>query len=174
MAAYFFCHMPDTMAQVKIGDNPKKISMNAILELETKNKGLLLPRIALQKTTSPTPLQQFEEGILIYNNSTINDVSPGIYFSDGSKWIKLNNTAAISDSANKPNNPFLSGSKRSTIIVKTENQNIFSTPSMITNSNDIFLYRNGVLISFTINNPTSIKSEIPCEVGDQITIIQLL
>jgi hypothetical protein len=36
------------------------------------------------------------------------------------------------------------------------------------------LFRNGVLISFTVNGTNSIISEIPCKQGDQIRIIQLL
>lgn len=32
-------------AQVKIGDNPKNINTHALLELESKNQGVLFPRL---------------------------------------------------------------------------------------------------------------------------------
>ena len=32
-------------AQVKIGDNPKNVNLHALLELESKDQGLLLPRL---------------------------------------------------------------------------------------------------------------------------------
>ena len=58
--------------------------------------------------------------------------------------------------------------------VATNGKNIFFTPAIISDINKITLYRNGVLISFTVNNSNSIISEIPCKQGDQIRIIQLL
>jgi hypothetical protein len=57
-------------------------------------------------------------------------------------------------------------------IVASNGKNIFTTPATITDINKIFLYRNGVLISFTLNNSNSIISELPCNQGDQIRIIQ--
>ncbi len=34
------------VAQVKIGDNPTSINANSVLEIESTNKGLLMPRVA--------------------------------------------------------------------------------------------------------------------------------
>ncbi|MEI9956653.1 MAG: hypothetical protein WDM90_10215 [Ferruginibacter sp.] len=51
---------------------------------------------------------------------------------------------------------------------------IFNTPATITDANKITLYRNGVLISFTVNTSSSITTEVPCAVDDEIRIIQLL
>ena len=39
-------------AQVKIGDNPTTINLGSVLELESTNKGLLMPRISLANTTT--------------------------------------------------------------------------------------------------------------------------
>lgn len=41
-----------TKAQVKIGQNPTEINKGSILELESANKGLLLPRVSLTGTTN--------------------------------------------------------------------------------------------------------------------------
>ena len=73
-----------------------------------------------------------------------------------------------------PSAAFTYGVQNYTETVATNGKTIFSTPATITDSNKIFLYRNGVLISFTLNNSNSIVSELPCKQGDQIRIIQLL
>jgi trimeric autotransporter adhesin len=77
------------LAQVKIGDTPTTINSNSLLELETTNKGLLLPRIALTSTISASPLSAHVAGMSVYNTATISDVTPGYYYDDGTKWLKL-------------------------------------------------------------------------------------
>jgi hypothetical protein len=74
-------------AQLKIGSNPTVLNPNAVLEIESTNKGLLLPRIALTNTTSPSPLTAHVVGMMVYNTATSNDVVPGYYYNDGTKWI---------------------------------------------------------------------------------------
>ncbi|KXH79093.1 hypothetical protein [Chryseobacterium kwangjuense] len=73
--------------QVGIGTaNPNS---NAALELSSASKGLLLPRLSLSDTASPTPLANHEKGIVVYNISTVNDVVEGIYINDGTRWYRL-------------------------------------------------------------------------------------
>lgn len=74
-------------AQVKIGDNPTTINANSMLEVESTNKGLLLPRLPLTQTTSPAPLAAHVAGMTVYNTATANDVAPGFYYNDGTKWV---------------------------------------------------------------------------------------
>ncbi len=76
-------------AQVKIGDNPENINTDAILELESANTGLLLPRIALTSTTLAAPLASHTAGMLVYNTATAGDVFPGTYFNNGTGWVRL-------------------------------------------------------------------------------------
>ncbi|MFT4224169.1 hypothetical protein [Dysgonomonas sp.] len=77
-------------AQVTIGEGvPPDVS--AALDIHSNgNHGLLLPRIALTSTTSPSPLEGgvHVPGMFVYNTANINDVTPGIYYNDGTKWIK--------------------------------------------------------------------------------------
>jgi hypothetical protein len=80
-------------AQVTIGSGVKP-DENALLDLKetdagTATKGLLLPRVALEQTTSPKPLSTHVAGMTVYNTVTANDVTPGYYYNDGAKWIKL-------------------------------------------------------------------------------------
>lgn len=74
-------------AQVKIGDNPTTINPDAMLEVESTNKGLLLPRLPLTQTTNPSPLNAHVAGMTVYNTATANDVTPGFYYNDGTKWV---------------------------------------------------------------------------------------
>ena len=54
-------------AQVKIGDNPTTINSSSLLELESTNKGLLIPRMTTaQRDVIASPAA----GLQIYNTST--------------------------------------------------------------------------------------------------------
>lgn len=251
-------------AQMKIGDNARTLNPDAILEMESSSRGFLLPRVSLRSTTMPDPLRAFTAGMMVYNIASINNVSPGIYVCDGTKWIKANEPASNADSASgqnvfwslrgnaavtasqflgtvnvapiivRTNNiermrvsengwigigtatpratlhvkgqlvvdslgagnastdrwlvanpsdgrvkllsnaPFMTGTQTVVLNVGSNGQSVFQTPATITDPNKVFLYRNGVLISFTLNNSTSIISELPCVIGDQIRIVQLL
>lgn len=162
---------PSVFSQLKIGENPKSINADAILDLESVNKGFLLPRIGLVSTNVSTPLKRFTSGMVVYNTSNCNDLSPGLYYCDGTKWIKASNTTTSSPPtpSNQLNNVQLTIEN-----VAADGQTLFKTPSLITNINKILLYRNGIMISCTLNNSNTIISEVPCKKGDQIRIIQLL
>jgi len=62
---------------------------SAMLEVKATNKGILIPRIALTQTTSASPVTSPAQSLLVYNTATINDVTPGYYYWDGSKWVRL-------------------------------------------------------------------------------------
>lgn len=80
-------------AQLKVGNNPKTINSNTIFEMESTNKGMLLPRMALSATNSFAPMTAHVAGMTIYNTATAGDVTPGFYFNDGSQWIRIENAA---------------------------------------------------------------------------------
>lgn len=62
---------------------------SAAMDLNYVDKGLLIPRVSLVQTTSPSPVLAPATSLLVYNTSTINDVTPGYYFWDGIKWARL-------------------------------------------------------------------------------------
>lgn len=68
----------------------------AILELRSisNNKGLLMPKVSLTSTTSPSPFSAHLAGLTVYNTNTstvtaVTRVTPGFYYNDGSTWNKL-------------------------------------------------------------------------------------
>ena len=87
-------------AQVTIGSDTPPNS-DALLDLKedldgSSTKGLLLPRVALEATDLPAPLEAHVAGMTVYNTASSpsgttaeNVVSPGIYYNNGSKWERL-------------------------------------------------------------------------------------
>lgn len=77
----------------KIGTNATIIEPSAALEVESTNKGVLLPRVALTSTTDATTIASPATSLLVYNTATAgtspNDVYPGFYHWDGSKWKSI-------------------------------------------------------------------------------------
>jgi hypothetical protein len=86
-------------AQVRIGGSADP-NTDAILDLNATDTttvgklGLLLPRVALDSTLTATPLTAHVKGITVYNTKKIKDVSPGVYFNDGDKWIRITGEGA--------------------------------------------------------------------------------
>ncbi len=80
-------------AQVGIGTtNP---AAGAMLDINSDNSGIVIPRVALTATnlqapiTAPSP----EIGLMVFNTATAgtapNNVTPGFYFWNGSGWVRL-------------------------------------------------------------------------------------
>ena len=72
-----------------VGINATGAQPNAAagLDVDFSNKGLLIPRVALISTSSFAPLSAHVAGMVIYNTATANDVLPGFYYDNGTKWI---------------------------------------------------------------------------------------
>lgn len=92
-----FTFFTSVNAQVKITDGTViTLDPNSILELESSNKGLLIPRVAVNNLNLPSPLSApVPAGMLVYSSGgTVND---GFYFWDGTGWnnlLSVGNTAA--------------------------------------------------------------------------------
>ena len=85
----FIC--PYLNAQVKISDdktNLNTINPNAVLEIESTNKGVVPPKVSLSSFTSIAPMTgTVPEGIMVYNTSS--SMGNGYYYWDGSRWRRL-------------------------------------------------------------------------------------
>lgn len=85
----FYCSLN---AQVGIGtSSPDK---DAMLEVVSSDKGILLPRVELESLSMPNPLTAHVAGMIVYNTASngtnLNTVFPGLYYNDGQSWIRLN------------------------------------------------------------------------------------
>ena len=79
--------------QVKISTSTSAPNANAMLEIESTNKGLLLPRLALSSTSSFSPMAAHTAGMVVYNTATASTgstvVTPGYYYNSGTAWLRI-------------------------------------------------------------------------------------
>lgn len=78
-----------TSIHAQVGVGTRTPNSDAMLEVSATNKGLLLPRVALSSTTSAAPLSAHVAGMSVFNTATVGDLTPGYYYNDGSKWLRV-------------------------------------------------------------------------------------
>lgn len=66
---------------------------SAILELQSPDMGLLIPKFSIDDLNLATPVVNPAEGLLIYNTSSLTE--PGFYFWDGSMWREVINDQRV-------------------------------------------------------------------------------
>jgi hypothetical protein len=134
---------------MKLGSDIGNKNFNAILDLGTGSKGLLLPRIILSSTTSASPLfgspfaTASPAGMSVYNTASNNDVTPGYYYSDGAKWNKVQtsgNSLALGTGATPTNN--------NTVILSSANVTL-PAANLPINKGNVYIIRN---ISSTLSD----------------------
>lgn len=108
-------------AQVGIGTTAP--NTNAALEIDSNDSGVLLPRIALEDTSSSNPLTNHVAGMIVYNTTTVNDISAGFYYNDGTKWVKIGNKdwSLNGNAGTSPGNDFIGTTDNQDLIIKTNN-----------------------------------------------------
>jgi hypothetical protein len=117
-------------AQIKLGDNPGNLNQNALLELESSSKGLLLPRMTTaQVATMTSP----PDGMMIYNtDSTCICVRrSGVWRSlcaegNGQPWSTTGN------SNTDPNSNFVGTKDNQSLVFRTNNAEVMR---LLTNGN---------------------------------------
>ena len=83
--------------ELKIGTNPTIKQPSAVLEVESANKGMLMPRVELDDVLDVTTIAAPANALTVFNTVTAgtapNDVTPGYYYwsTAESKWIRLLN-----------------------------------------------------------------------------------
>jgi hypothetical protein len=124
--------------QVGIGTaNPNS---SAILDITSSDRGLLLPRLSLVSTTNFQPLLNHVAGMMVYNLATINDVKPGYYINDGTKW------QSISDAIKKID-------EQQSVIENLENQLPIKRAVFIAGqSNTLYGYGTAIIPDFSGKN----------------------
>lgn len=70
-----------------VGIGVKEVDKNAILEISSTDKGLLIPRLEIKDLNKPDPLKEHKEGMLVYNT---NKGQEGLYYNNGQRWVKSN------------------------------------------------------------------------------------
>lgn len=129
-------------AQVGIGTT--NIENGVELQIESSNRGLLIPRVALTSTLVQAPVgpAPIATGVLVYNTSTngagATAVSPGFYYWSGTEWISLRSNAGtpnldywslFGNSGTIPGTNFLGTTDARDLQIKTNNQLRVTTKS---------------------------------------------
>lgn len=82
-------------AQVGIGTS--SVNASAKLQIDASDKGFLPPRVGLTGTTDVSTIASPATALFVYNYNTAgispNNVTPGYYYYDGTKWVPFVQTA---------------------------------------------------------------------------------
>ncbi|MBP1675781.1 MAG: hypothetical protein H6Q20_340 [Bacteroidetes bacterium] len=82
-----------TIHTLKMTDGTVNQNYNtdALIDMQSTSKGLLLPRVELTGTTAAAPLAAHTAGMVVYNTVSAGSggtaVSPGYYYNDGTQWV---------------------------------------------------------------------------------------
>ena len=118
------------LAQIKLGDNPGNLNANALLELESSSKGLLLPRMTTAQVATMTAPP---DGMMIYNtDSTCITVRRGGFWrslcaeGNGQPWSTTGN------SNTDPSQNFVGTKDNQSLVFRTNNAEVMR---LLTNGN---------------------------------------
>lgn len=126
----FLMTSPIAFSQVGVGTTTPR----AALEVNSATNGFLAPQIALSVTTASAPVVNpaggaLLAGTIVYNTATVNDVTPGYYYWNGTAWIRMeagasaaNNSWTITGNAGTTAAAnFLGTTDNQSLAVKTNN-----------------------------------------------------
>ena len=175
LGAALFLNALSVSAQVKIGDNPTAINAGSALEIESTNKGLLMPRISLANTTTWGLSGTAAAGMHVYNTNaattSTNTNYPtlvskiGEYYWDGAGWVALETVSkktsitTFSQSAGMyltliPGAPSCNPSP--TIPACASSANLNGTLNILNPSNDVVIDVTGQFAAM-LNGKTDVK-----------------
>jgi len=75
---------------VVISETESTPDPSAILDVQSTEKGVLVPRVTLESISSSDPVTDPAEGLLVYNSS--GDLPKGFYYWDSSEWVYVLNS----------------------------------------------------------------------------------
>ncbi len=87
-------------AQVLITTDGSASDSSAMLEVKSKDKGMLIPRVALTGTTDLTTIRQPAQSLIIYNTDTATGL--GFYYWNDTVWVPVSKTADGSETKVTP------------------------------------------------------------------------
>jgi hypothetical protein len=88
----------DIVRSGKVGIGTTTPNASAQLDVTSTNKGFLPPRVTLTGTSDITTIASPATGLIVYNTATAGDVTPGLYYYNGSSWQRINTPNSTSPS----------------------------------------------------------------------------
>lgn len=84
-----------TLMHAQVGINTPIPNASSMLDVQSTDKGILIPRVALTGTADATTITPANvEGLLVYNTATVGTITPGYYYWSGSTWLRMQTEAA--------------------------------------------------------------------------------
>lgn len=87
-----------SVVQAQVGIGTSTPNKSAELTIMSRDKGILIPSIALKSTVDKTTIANGNvESLLVYANTKQGDIQPGFYYWDKTKWVRIVPDADIAD-----------------------------------------------------------------------------
>lgn len=87
-SSFFFFSTLIFSQNIGINENGSQADPSAILDVESEDKGMLIPRVELISVNDP--INNPETSLLVFNTSNAGTYStPGFYYFDGTDWVPL-------------------------------------------------------------------------------------
>jgi uncharacterized protein (TIGR02145 family) len=147
-------------AQLKVGNNPKTLNPNSLFEMESTNKGMLMPRLALVHPDSFTPMTAHIKGMIVFNTDSTSAITPGIYYNSGTKWLKIPSAMVVNNGLSLSNDSLALGG---TIIKPTTIAGLTDTNKMqfIGQGNNMFSIDDSIFSVDGTKNNIGIGTKTP-------------
>jgi uncharacterized protein (TIGR02145 family) len=147
-------------AQLKVGNNPKTLNQNSLFEMESTNKGMLMPRLALVHPDSFTPMTAHIKGMIVFNTDSTSNVKPGLYYNSGTKWLKIPSAMVVNNGLSLSNDSLALGG---TIIKPTTIAGLTDTNKMqfIGQGNNMFSIDDSIFSVDGTKNNIGIGTKTP-------------
>ncbi|MFN3917919.1 MAG: tail fiber domain-containing protein [Flavobacteriales bacterium] len=102
---------------------------SAMLDVESTDKGILIPRVSLNATNVVAPVTTPANSLMVYNTNTagsgITAVSPGYYYWNGSNWARVatdgENWKLLGNAGIDPAINFLGTTDAQPLVIRTNN-----------------------------------------------------
>ena len=138
---------------IAINETGTAPNASAMLDIESNNRGLLIPRVNIANATLAGPITSPAVGLMVYNtnNSTLNSGMPtgqsaGFYFWTGTRWSRLGSNADSwglrGNAGTTPATNFIGTTDAQNLIIRTNNlerMRILSSGEVSINNNVPFI-----------------------------------
>ncbi len=152
-------------SQVGIGTlTPNKSSQ---LDVVSTNKGILIPRVALENSVDATTITAGNvNSLLVFNTNTKNDITPGYYYWFDNKWMRVVNDADVIALDKNTTNTSLTMVNGELVLTDSDG-NIVSIPLSQINIVTTLVNNNNGTYTYTSEDGTVTVVDVPQSVVNQ-------
>lgn len=98
-AIIVFTFLVTTQVNAQHGFGTNSADKSSAVDIVSTKRGLLIPRLELTSTTVAAPVVAPAQSLLIYNKATRGDVTPGFYYWEVDKWVRVMSSNIVKTSS---------------------------------------------------------------------------